>query len=260
MHVVPLDVTKEKSIQEALEFVDSHLPEYGLRGIVSNAGVMVMGECELLPLNLLRKAMDVNFFGAVQFIQKFLPLVRRSKGTVVINSSVRGLFSLPGTPAYNSSKHALETFADSLRLEMKKFGVKVALVEPGKFGTATAIVCPEQVRRLESEMEEMWLKASDEVKETYSRHYFEVPLKPLQEGLTGACNETTPVTVAMTDALTSSDPHLRNVVGGGDSIYDSDAMLARFNGILPTSVTDAIITRMTGCDKFPSKDNDTKLF
>ena len=52
----------------------------GLRGIVSNAGVMVMGECELLPPKLLRKAMDVNFFGAVEFIQKFLPLVRRSKG------------------------------------------------------------------------------------------------------------------------------------------------------------------------------------
>ena len=68
-------------------------------------------------------------------------------GRVVINNSVRGMFTLPGTPAYNASKHALDTYADSLRLEMQKFSVKVALVEPGKFGTATAIVCPEQVNQ-----------------------------------------------------------------------------------------------------------------
>ena len=66
-----------------------------------------------------------------------------------MNSSVRGLYTMPGTPAYNASKHALETFVDGLRLDMKKFGVKVALVEPGKYGTATAIVSPEQVSRLQ---------------------------------------------------------------------------------------------------------------
>ena len=52
---------------------------------------------------------------------------------------------MPGSPAYNTTKHALESFADTLRLEMRKFGVKVALVEPGRYGTATAIVSPEQV-------------------------------------------------------------------------------------------------------------------
>ena len=62
------------------------------------------------------------------------------------------------------------------------------------------------------------------MKETYGRHYFEVPLIPLRKGLTGANNSTRPVTDAIEDALTSSDPHLRKVVGGGDSFYDSDAV------------------------------------
>ena len=66
-------------------------------------------------------------------------------GRVVINNSVRGMYTMPGTPAYNASKHALESYADSLRLEMQKFSVKVSIVAPGKFGTATAIVNPEQV-------------------------------------------------------------------------------------------------------------------
>ena len=52
---------------------------------------------------------------------------------------------MPGSCAYNATKHALETYADSLRLEMQKFNVKVLLVEPGKYGTATAIVDTEQV-------------------------------------------------------------------------------------------------------------------
>ena len=55
---------------------------------------------------------------------------------------------MPGSAAYNATKHALETYADSLRLEMQKFNVKVLLVEPGKYGTATACVNPEQVNSL----------------------------------------------------------------------------------------------------------------
>ena len=81
-----------------------------------------------------------------------------------------------------------------------------------------------KVRRLESEMEEMWSHATDEVKETYGRHYFELPLVPLRQGLTGACSDTILVTDALEDALRSSRPYRRNVVGGGDTLYDSDAV------------------------------------
>ena len=73
-------------------------------------------------------------------------------------------------------------------------------------------------------MEEMWSSAKDDVKETYGRQYVELPIEPLRKGLTGANNDTKPVTDALEDALTSSDPHTRNIVGGGDGFYDSDAV------------------------------------
>ena len=59
----------------------------GLHGIVSNAGILVTGDSELLPIPLFKKAMEVNFFGAVRYIQTFLPLVRQSKGTCINRNS-----------------------------------------------------------------------------------------------------------------------------------------------------------------------------
>jgi len=79
---------------------------------------------------------DVNFFGAIETTQAFLPAMRaKGGGTVVMVSSVAGKLAIPFAGPYCSSKHALEAMADALRVEISGFGIRVVLVEPGPIET-----------------------------------------------------------------------------------------------------------------------------
>ena len=73
---------------------------------------------------------EVNYFGVVAMTQKFLPLIRASKGRIINVSSILGLICRGGGGAYCSSKFALEGFSDSLRKEVRPLGVAVVLVNP----------------------------------------------------------------------------------------------------------------------------------
>ena len=79
--------------------------------------------------------MDVNYFGPTQVVNTFLPLVKKSRGRIVNTSSVCGRFPISSGSSYTASKHAMEGYSGTLRLELAPFGVSVHLVEPGKFQT-----------------------------------------------------------------------------------------------------------------------------
>ena len=128
-----LDVTDDASIEAAVTTVAAAgLP---LQGLVNNAGIVVAGPVEFLPLALWRRLYDVNLFGAIAMAQAFLPLLRASRGRIVFVGSISGRLATPFLAPYASSKFALRAVADALRVELRPSGVRVALIEPGDVKT-----------------------------------------------------------------------------------------------------------------------------
>lgn len=128
---VMIDVTSADSIREAVELVNAALAGDRLAGLVNNAGIAVSGPVEYLPVDEVRKQLEVNFIGHVAVTQAFLPLLRRSRGRVVNIGSVGGEVALPFLSPYAASKHAIEGFTDSLRREVEPLGMFVSVVRPG---------------------------------------------------------------------------------------------------------------------------------
>jgi len=130
-----LDVTDGQQVADAAQAVAEAVGPAGLAGLVNNAGIVVAGPVELLPLDAWRRQFEVNLIGQVAVTQALLPLVRTARGRIVFIGSVNGRLAAPYLGPYAASKHALEAVADSLRVELRTWGIPVALVEPGSVKT-----------------------------------------------------------------------------------------------------------------------------
>jgi NAD(P)-dependent dehydrogenase (short-subunit alcohol dehydrogenase family) len=106
-----------------------------LHGLVNNAGVAVAGPLEFLDAEALREQLEVNVVGQLRVTQAALPALRRSRGRIVNIGSISGRSALPFLGAYAMSKFAFEAMTDSLRLELRPWGIHVAIVEPGTIKT-----------------------------------------------------------------------------------------------------------------------------
>jgi NAD(P)-dependent dehydrogenase (short-subunit alcohol dehydrogenase family) len=124
---VRLDVTDAGQI----EAVRTELGEAALAGLVNNAGIAVASPIEFLPIDQLRRQLEINLIGQVAVTQALLPALRRGRGRIVNVSSIGGRVALPLLGAYAMSKFGLEAFSDSLRRELRPQGVDVIVVEPG---------------------------------------------------------------------------------------------------------------------------------
>ncbi|HSU19608.1 MAG TPA: SDR family oxidoreductase [Acidobacteriaceae bacterium] len=132
-----LDVDSDTSVTDGIAALTQAHGEIDI--LVNNAGVETAGSVEETPLNLFRSIMETNYFGVIRCTQAVLPQMReRRSGCIVQVSSVAGRFSQPPLAAYCASKWALEAMTEALASEMKTFGVRVALVEPGIIDTAMA--------------------------------------------------------------------------------------------------------------------------
>ncbi|MFQ3543173.1 SDR family oxidoreductase [Halobacillus rhizosphaerae] len=133
IEVWQLDVTNTESL---LNF-EKKLNERGrIDVLVNNAGYAVGGFVEQIPVEAYRRQFETNFFGVIRVTQAVLPLMRSQKCGKIINvSSISGVIGFPGLSAYSASKHALEGLSESLRLELKPFGIDVAIIEPGSYQT-----------------------------------------------------------------------------------------------------------------------------
>lgn len=131
---VQLDVTSGSDRRGAIERV---IRERGrIDALVNNAGIGVGGFVEQLTSEEIRQVFEVNVFGAVELCRAVLPPMRAQGGGVIVNiSSMSGRMALAGNGLYSASKFALEGFSEALRLEVRHFGVRVALVEPGAYRT-----------------------------------------------------------------------------------------------------------------------------
>ncbi|HXM66755.1 MAG TPA: SDR family oxidoreductase [Candidatus Acidoferrum sp.] len=129
-----LDVTKFDRLSG---FVDQIIHDYGrVDVLVNNAGYPLAGFAEDISLEELRRQFETNFFGAVAMTKAVLPAMRRQhSGHIIMISSISGLNGSVTVSSYSASKHALEGWSESLRMEMNALGIKVVLVEPGAFKT-----------------------------------------------------------------------------------------------------------------------------
>jgi NAD(P)-dependent dehydrogenase (short-subunit alcohol dehydrogenase family) len=130
-----IDVTDAASIAAAAETVAKNVGQAGLAGLVNNAGIVVAGPLEALPIDALRRQLEVNVIGQVAVTQAFLPLLRTARGRVVNISSLNGGLAMPYMGAYSASKFALEAITDALRMELRTFGIQVSAVEPAAIAT-----------------------------------------------------------------------------------------------------------------------------
>jgi NAD(P)-dependent dehydrogenase (short-subunit alcohol dehydrogenase family) len=129
-----LDVTDSRSITTV---VDTVVRDYGrIDVLLNNAGFAVAGFAEDIKLEELRLQFETNFFGAVAMTTAVLPTMRKQRsGHIIQISSIVGLQGSVTISSYAASKHALEGWSESLRLEVKPLGIQVVLVEPGAFDT-----------------------------------------------------------------------------------------------------------------------------
>jgi NAD(P)-dependent dehydrogenase (short-subunit alcohol dehydrogenase family) len=130
-----LDVTDPASIEAVVGDVRQR---YGrLDVLVNNAGFAVGGFIEDVPMEAFRRQLETNLFGLIAMTKAVLPLMREQRSGCIVNvGSLSGRYAFPGYGAYAVSKFAVEGFSESLRLEMRPFGVHVVLLEPGSYRTA----------------------------------------------------------------------------------------------------------------------------
>ena len=125
-----LDVVKEDTIVDAVNII-SNETEYPLFGLVNNAGIGINGVLEAIPVTELRNLMEVNVIGLHAVTKAFLPLLRKNKGRIINIGSISGFIASPGSSSYAASKFAVRAITDSLRIELKPFGMFVSLIAPG---------------------------------------------------------------------------------------------------------------------------------
>jgi NAD(P)-dependent dehydrogenase (short-subunit alcohol dehydrogenase family) len=131
---VSLDVTDAASIEAAVRDAGKVAP---IDVLVNNAGFEVSGPVEHLSDASLQRQFDTNVLGVARMVRAVAPSMRgRGEGLIVNLSSVAGHISAPFTGAYSASKHAVEALSEALWFELRPFGVRVVLIEPGAFETS----------------------------------------------------------------------------------------------------------------------------
>ncbi len=222
---VVIDVTDTESMRAAREVIETVCGNRGLAGLVNNAGVAYGGPLECTPVSVVRRLFDVNVFGALAATQEFLPLVRRGRGRIVNMSSISGRVALPFAGQYAASKFALRAMSDSLRMELRPWGIDVIMIEPGQIATPIWAKGVADCEQLQAE----W---SAEARERYGPTMHAL-LKRIG-GVHGLPPER--VAQAVLAALTARRPKACYVVG-------RDSRVLRWLGRLPPRWRDWLFTR-----------------
>jgi NAD(P)-dependent dehydrogenase (short-subunit alcohol dehydrogenase family) len=226
---VTLDVTDPAQIEAAAERVAAEA-EGGLHGLVNNAGVAIPGPLETLPIEDLRRQLEVNLIGYVAVTQALLAQVRRAEGRIVFVSSIGGRMAFPFNGAYHAAKFGTEAIGDVFRQELRPWGIKVAIVEPGSIDTPIW----ERGERTGEDVQarspgtELLYGSSIEKFRKLIRQTAERGIPPEK------------VAKAISHALESRHPRSRYLVGLDAKVQ------ARLKPLIPTPVFDKIVARALG--------------
>lgn len=134
LEVLEIDVDKDQTVQTAINKILKEKNRIDV--LVNNAGYGLFGCLEDLSMEELKAQFETNFFGVVRACQAVIPVMRKQKSGIIVNvSSVAGRIGFPVSPAYISSKFALEGLSESMRYELLPFGINTIIIEPGVIKT-----------------------------------------------------------------------------------------------------------------------------
>jgi len=223
---VTLDVTEPEQIAAAAELVEREAVG-GLDGLVNNAGVAIPGPLETVPLEDFRRQIEVNLVAYVAVAQAMLPSIRRAEGRLVFLSSIGGRVAFPFGGPYHASKFATEAIGDVFRQELRPWGIKVAIIEPGSIDTPIW----ERGKRTGEEIE---------AKSPRTNLLYGAALDKFKQVIEDTAERGIPpekVADAISHALESSRPRSRYLVGLDAKVQ------ARLKPLIPTSLFDRIVAR-----------------
>ncbi len=223
---VPLDLRSEDSIAAfAREALSTAKGGKALYALVSNAGTVVAGPVENVPVGAVREAFEVNFFGAYSLVQKFVPALVGAKARLVLVGSLAGLVAMPFFSPYVSSKFALEGFADSVRRELAPFGVRTTIFEPAAVATP---IWNESWRKIE----ERWLPL---VSDRYRAVFLDLARRFVSGGNEGMGADRAANVIMK--ALESRRPRPRYILA-------KNPVVSALEAVVPDRLLDALIFRV----------------
>ena len=226
-----LDVTDADQIAAAAERIGTEVGTAGLDGLVNNAGIAVPGPLETLPIEDFERQIRVNLTAHVAVTQAMLPAIRAARGRIVFITSIGGLMAFPMFGAYHAAKFGLEAVGDVFRRELRPWGIKVAIVEPGSIATPIW-------ERGDAEVDTIAERAGDGHAELYgkaSAAFREVARKTGERGI-----PPERVAAKIEHALSAHRPRTRYLVGADAR---GQALAAK---LLPGRLLDWVVARATG--------------
>ena len=227
LETLRLDVTDARSIEQAARTVETMTEGYGLDVLINNAGYGSAAPLVESPDAEIRGQFETNVFGLLAVTRAFVTkMMDRRSGRIINVGSVGGRVTLPLLGAYNSTKYAVESLSDALRRELRPFGLKVSIIEPGPINTEFSKRSVQDVARYQ-DASSRYAKVFERADEIKRR--------------TDAMSSGPGVVVrAIEKAVTSSRPKARYVAP-----FSSQVMLA-FMSFMPTALLDWMMTAMTG--------------
>ena len=197
LRVIQLDVNDDISVKNAINKI---IAENGrIDVIINNAGYGLFSPIEDITLDQVKEQFETNFFGVVRLVKEALPVMRKQRNGIIVNvSSGAGRVAIPVSSAYVATKFALEGLSESMRYELKEFGINIIIIEPGVIRTNFV----------------------ENMKTAGTRSRSESPYADLigrtLKGFGGLMDNSSPpklVTEAILNAITSKEPEIRYVVG-----------------------------------------------
>jgi NAD(P)-dependent dehydrogenase (short-subunit alcohol dehydrogenase family) len=197
LRVIQLDVNDDISVKNAINKI---IAENGrIDVLINNAGYGLFSPIEDITLDQVKEQFETNFFGVVRLVKEVLPVMRKQRNGIIVNvSSGAGRVAIPVSSAYVATKFALEGLSESMRYELKEFGINIIIIEPGVIRTNFV----------------------ENMKTAGTRSRSESPYADLigrtLKGFGGLMDNSSPpklVAEAILNAITSKEPEIRYVVG-----------------------------------------------
>ena len=197
LRVIQLDVNDDISVKNAINKI---IAENGrIDVLINNAGYGLFSPIEDITLDQVKEQFETNFFGVVRLVKEVLPVMRKQRNGIIVNvSSGAGRVAIPVSSAYVATKFALEGLSESMRYELKEFGINIIIIEPGVIRTNFV----------------------ENMKTAGTRSRSESPYADLigrtLKGFGGLMDNSSPpklVAEAILNAITSKEPEIRYVIG-----------------------------------------------
>lgn len=192
--IVPMymDVTEDESMQKGVEQIIA--AEGRIDVLINNAGFGYFGAIENVSMDEARRQIEVNVFGLARLCQLVIPHMRQQKSGLIVNtSSIAGKIVLPFGGWYHVSKFSVEALSDALRMELKPFGIKVSMIEPGGIGTDWGVIAARHLKEssVGTPYEKAALNESALMNVAYSGKYLSSP-RVITRAISKAVNSRRP--------------------------------------------------------------------